>query len=212
MPLNVSGREELLIPSIFSFYSNKQYLQIFIHIVVEEESISLRLFDYFATNYSKQHKVHVDKTGTDIYTAYKQNLKGYKKEYFDPFCRRKRIAIKGKNFNISKLSETDKNKKLIFSFTELANNDPNELTKKNNNDKDIIITTIGQLNFFKWCIESNIIAYIFTNSKKIEQSMSAKKPKSDKKMTVVKKDKNKNNNNNVYKTRMNFTLKFTNNK
>jgi len=42
--------------------------------------------------------------------------------------------------------------------------------------------------------------------------MSAKKPKSDKKITVVKKDKNKNNNNNVYKTRMNFTLKFTNNK
>lgn len=205
MSFKISGREELLIPSIFDFYSNKKCLEIFIHFVVEDGAISLRLFDYFATNYSKYHKVHVDKTGTDIYTAYKQNLKGYKKEYFDPFCRRKRIAISGENFKISELSKIDENKKLILRI-----NDLNELNKKYNKNKDIIITTIGQLNFFKWCIESNVIRYVFANIKQIEESMSNKKPK---KPTVVK-NKNKGdnkNNNNIYKTRMNFTIKFTNN-
>ncbi len=220
MAFQISGREEILIPSVFEFYSNKKHMEIFNEIVVKGEYISLRLFDYFATNYSKQNKVHIDKTGTDIYTAYKQNLKGYKKEYFDPFCRRKRIALRGKNFNISELNNVEKYKKLLFTFTELKSE--NELSKKNNDNADIIITTIGQLNFFKWCIQSDIIPYILKHSKKIEQLMSSKKPKNDKPKLpeggdrgVSKKTSSedlitKNNNQGVYKTRMNFTLKFTN--
>jgi len=225
MAFQISGREEILIPSVFEFYSNKKHMEIFNEIVVKGEYISLRLFDYFATNYSKQNKVHIDKTGTDIYTAYKQNLKGYKKEYFDPFCRRKRIALRGKNFNISELNNVKKYKKLLFTFTELKSE--NELSKKNNDNADIIITTIGQLNFFKWCIQSDIIPYILKHSKKIEQLMSSKKPKpkkvafGDKSLRDAGADKTtkktssedlitKNNNQGVYKTRMNFTLKFTN--
>ena len=40
------------------------------------------------------------------------------------------------------------------------------------NNKDIQIkTTLGQLNFFKWCINNLIIDYIINNFKRIEDDM-----------------------------------------
>ena len=61
---------------------------------------------------------------------YKNQLKAYSKKQFDPFCRRERIII-----NISDLSWK------IFD------------DKDDNKCKDNeLITTVGQLNFFKWFI------------------------------------------------------------
>ena len=39
------------------------------------------------------------------------------------------------------------------------------------NNKDFIVTTIGQLNFFKWAIKNNIIEYISNNYNTIELDM-----------------------------------------
>ena len=36
---------------------------------------------------------------------------------------------------------------------------------------DYIITTVGQLNFFKWAIENYILEYIEKNIKEIEEDM-----------------------------------------
>jgi len=50
-----------------------------------------------------------------------------------------------------------------------------------------IITTIGQLNFFKWFISKNILDYIIINKNNIEQDMNKnKKNKFDKKINKVK--------------------------
>ena len=48
------------------------------------------------------------------------------------------------------------------------------------NEKDSIITTVGQLNFFRWAIDNGIIKYIKDNLKEIEEDMNTniKKPKS----------------------------------
>jgi hypothetical protein len=37
--------------------------------------------------------------------------------------------------------------------------------------EDGILTTVGQLNFFRWCIRENIIDYVFNNIKDIEKDM-----------------------------------------
>jgi hypothetical protein len=51
--------------------------------------ISLRLLDWLCTNYSKSHmNTFTSKSNVEIYHMYKNNLRGFGKRYFDPFCRR----------------------------------------------------------------------------------------------------------------------------
>ena len=51
------------------------------------------------------------------------------------------------------------------------------------NDTDSVVTTVGQLNFFKWAIENDILKYIGSNLKDIEEDMNQniKKPVGKKK-------------------------------
>jgi len=63
-----------------------------------------------------------------------------------------------------------------------------------------IVTTVGQLNFFKWCLEKNVINYIVNNLSKIEKSMLD--------VSSEKKMEKKPEKSNVYKTVMHVTVKF----
>jgi hypothetical protein len=57
--------------------------------------ISLRLIDWFVTNYAKQHNISYVLNSQEflVYTNYKSQLKAYSKKLFDPFCRRERIMF-----------------------------------------------------------------------------------------------------------------------
>lgn len=188
----LTSKKELLINKLLEFYSNPKYLDIFIKIVDQGTMISLRLFDWFSTNYSKYNRIYIN--NIDIHSDYKDQLKGYKKEFFDPFCRRQRIFIMANNCKIREPNEVDK---VNLSYKYIDNHE------KYLSDQDGIVTTVGQLNFFKWCIKKNIINYILKNLTSIEKSMldvsSYKKGKKD---TVVKPKGN------VYKTIMHVTVKF----
>ena len=48
-----------------------------------------------------------------------------------------------------------------------------------------IETTIGQLNFFKWAIENNVINYIEENYETIEKDMNSSNSTSKRKETIV---------------------------
>jgi hypothetical protein len=134
---------------------------------IQDTKISLRLIDWFVTNYCKKNTIIINiinkKTNNNeiinIYQSYKSNLKAFSKQYFDPFRRNKKIFfifnINSNNFNIIKNID-------ILNNTEINNN----IKKKN-----IIETTIGQLNFFKWIIENNIYEYICIHKKIIENDM-----------------------------------------
>lgn len=134
---------------------------------IQDTKISLRLIDWFVTNYCKKNTIIINiinkKTNNNeiinIYQSYKSNLKAFSKQYFDPFRRNKKIFfifnINSNNFNI--INNID-----ILNNTEINNN-----IKKEN----IIETTIGQLNFFKWIIENNIYEYICIHKKIIENDM-----------------------------------------
>lgn len=150
---NVTSKQALLIIPITKFFSNHSYLFKLIEIL-KGESISLRLVDWFVTNYCKKYNIiyNLNDYKTDqppilvttetpsfdnfiiVHSNYKGQLKAYSKRNFDPFCRRNRIR---------------------FYY----------------DDNKYFITTVGQLNFFKWALENGIINYITRHLKEIDDDM-----------------------------------------
>jgi hypothetical protein len=131
-------------------------------IINGESRISLRIVDWFVTNFAKKYYTVYDITTTKIngdtetsrfkvYNDYKLKLKAYSKKRFDPFCRWERISIP---YDEEKYMET----------------------------------TIGQLNFFKWAIENNIVDYIKTNYDIIENDMNARNSTSKCKISLDEKE------------------------
>ena len=115
---NTNTQNELLMQHLMEFYKYNGHLNKMMKIINGDSKISLRIVDWFVTNYSKKR--------------------------FDPFCRWERITIPY--------------------------------------DKDTNMeTTIGQLNFFKWAIENNIIEYIENHYQLIENDMNARNSTSNRK-------------------------------
>ena len=146
----------ILLTSLKEYYKDKNNIQKLLNIIHQSDTkISLRIIDWFVTNYSKKNNIYysIYKTSDgqktfesennefvkhfNTYHAYKSQLKSYSKKKFDPFCRRDRIDFE--------YSENDEIKK--------------------------IETTIGQLNFFKWAIDNLIIDYIIKDYNIIEEDM-----------------------------------------
>jgi len=89
-------QNELILSNLTDFYlSNKSYLEKMLSIITGETKMSLRIVDWFTTNYSKRYFTVYDLNGErfKVYTDYKLKLKGYSKKRFDPFCRWERIQI-----------------------------------------------------------------------------------------------------------------------
>ncbi len=134
------SQNDLIMNNLILFYKNKDYLDKMLKIINGEAKISLRIVDWFVTNYAKKNYIVYDidindkKERFKVYNDYKLKLKAYSKKRFDPFCRWERIN---------------------FPYT----------------DNKCIQTTIGQLNFFKWCIENDIIKYIEENFSLIDNDM-----------------------------------------
>ena len=137
------SKEEVLLESLYEFYKNKNNLNKILPIVTGTSELSLRVLDYFVTNYSKNNLINLgnkNNTKYNVYQDYKNKLKSYNKRFFDPFCR------------INKKNITNK---IAFKY----------------DDEKYIVTTIGQLNFFRWAIRNNIIDYVIDDHLKINEEM-----------------------------------------
>ena len=144
-------QNSLLLKNLLDFYNKDNNLDVMLNIINGESSISLRIVDWFVTNYAKQKFTVFDlKNGErfKVYNDYKLKLKAYSKKRFDPFCRWDRINIP---YGHNKL----------------------------------IQTTIGQLNFFKWAMENDIIDYIRVNYSEIEKDMNNRNSTSKRKVNVT---------------------------
>ena len=88
-------KQELIVNSLQRFYSSCQDIPEVLKLLEGTSDISLRLIDWFVTNYSKQHNISYILQGQEflVYTNYKSQLKAYSKKLFDPFCRRERIMF-----------------------------------------------------------------------------------------------------------------------
>ena len=88
-------KQELIIQSLQAFYGNRSDLKEVLEIIEGESVMSLRLIDWFVTNYSKYHNISYIYKNHEfyVYMDYKNQLKAYSKKLFDPFCRRERILF-----------------------------------------------------------------------------------------------------------------------
>jgi hypothetical protein len=158
----LSKKEEILIEFLILFYRDR--IQILKDIIYQNNPLSLRLIDWLVTNYSKKYNIiyPINKKGEDItyfniYLDYKNQLKAYSKKFFDPFCRQKRIIIDCETFLWKEYSEQE------------SVSDINADVNLNN----FVITTVGQLNFFRWFLENKIFEYAIANIKLIDFDMSS---------------------------------------
>ncbi len=143
MSQKYSTQNELLMKTMCDFYNknNNKNIERILPIINGESITSLRLIDWFVTNYSKKFYTILqfkDANGVQkrfkVYQDYKLRLKAYSKKRVDPFCRWDRINLPYK-------------------------------------DNTFIQTTLGQLNFFRWALENKVIDYIENNSVNINNDM-----------------------------------------
>ena len=96
MGSNYTTQNDLLMTNLMKFYDEDNNLEKMLKIINGESPISLRIIDWFATNYAKKfftvYEVGVNRR-FKVYTDYKLKLKAYSKRRFDPFCRWDRITI-----------------------------------------------------------------------------------------------------------------------
>ena len=88
-------KQELIIASLQRFYGSRTDLNEIVDLLQGTSEVSLRLIDWFVTNYSKAHSTSYILNGQEfvVYMNYKNQLKAYSKKLFDPFCRRERISF-----------------------------------------------------------------------------------------------------------------------
>ena len=92
-------QNDLLMTNLMDFYKNETSLTRMLKIITGESKISLRIVDWFATNYAKKYYTlyNIDSSSVNrrfiVYVDYKLKLKAYSKKRFDPFCRWDRISI-----------------------------------------------------------------------------------------------------------------------
>ena len=99
MSKNYSTQNDLLLINLLEFYNteNNNNMDRMLQIINGESRISLRIIDWFATNYAKKHYTVYQVQDSDrrfkVYNDYKLKLKAYSKKRFDPFCRWDRITV-----------------------------------------------------------------------------------------------------------------------
>ena len=130
----IQSKEQWVLHRLEKFYADPDNFRRVEEILTGKSRLSLRLLDWFVTNYSKKHNVSFMAKGDRhviVYLVYKSHLKAYNKKMFDPFCRWKRIQFRG------------------------------------------LDTTVGQLNFFEWAIQDEVLDYLETHYDEIHADMEA---------------------------------------
>jgi len=98
--LKYASQNDLLLTKLMKYYKDESKLNEMLSIITGDAKISLRIVDWFTTNYAKKYyTLFNEKTRFKVYSDYKLKLKAYSKKRFDPFCRWDRISIPYKDGN-----------------------------------------------------------------------------------------------------------------
>ena len=77
-------KQELIVSSLQKFYATRQDIKEILPILQGTSPLSLRLVDWFVTNYAKKHNTGYILEGQEflVYTNYKSQLKAYSKKFY----------------------------------------------------------------------------------------------------------------------------------
>lgn len=148
---------DIIKESLIAFYNKDNNAHKVIPILSGKTRVSLRLLDWFVTNYSKKHRTVYRVLGDYfiVHMEYKSQLKAFSKNRFDPFCRH------------ANAKNTDKKDLISIRYRV-----PDTRKKKSTGTiENVIHTTVGQLNFFKWALQNGIIDYVIQHFADINKDM-----------------------------------------
>ena len=161
---NLTGKT-LLLSSISKYFKNNpKHLEHLKNIISGKSFISLRLIDWLLTHFAKNNNIQywIDDDNKKIFKTLPDNIK-------------KAASLRKFNMYIDYRAQLKSFSKMYF--------DPFRRHERINykiSDKEIIETTIGQLNLFRWFFKNYIYEYIVNNYTEISKNMSSKN-KNDKK-------------------------------
>lgn len=136
-------KHNLLMSKLKIFYEDKKNMNELLPIINGNTKLSLRIIDWFVTNYCKKYNItyYIDKSNNINTTG----------EQFIVYLRYK---MQLKSFLKKQFDPFCRRERIKFFY-----------------DDKHLVTTVGQLNFFKWAIEKGVIQYIKDNIKDIEADM-----------------------------------------
>ena len=188
-------KKNLLYSSLTEFYSGipEEDMERFLDIISGKSKISLRIIDWFVTNYSKKKNIvyYINQGAGNSASA--TGKKGSNK--------RKRLSPKAR-YQENAPDKVNNSTVQFFVYlryrSQLTSYHKIKFDPFCRNDRIVnwgpngdITTTLAQLNFFKWAIENRVLDYISAHLKEIELDMNTnirpgkeKKKGSGKKKTV----------------------------
>ena len=146
-------QNELLLTNLLEFYKKEDHMERLMKIINGESTVSLRIIDWFVTNFAKKN-----------FTVYSIPAKNRCSTVINGEENMERFKV----FHHYKLELKAYSKVRFDPFSRRE-----RITIPYTNDT-CLQTTIGQLNFFKWAIENQVLEYIENNYDEIEADMNSR--------------------------------------
>jgi len=168
-------KKNLLYSSLTKFYNSisKEDMNLFLDIISGKSKISLRIIDWFVTNYSKKKNIVYYINNSDVSAKPLTGKNGsLKKKRFSPKSRFQENAPERVNSSTMQFFVYLRYRSQLTSYHKI------KFDPFCRNDRIVnwgpngdITTTLAQLNFFKWALENQVIQYIENNYSDIEADM-----------------------------------------
>jgi hypothetical protein len=146
-------QNELLLTNLLDFYKKEDHMERLMKIINGESKVSLRIIDWFVTNFAKKNFT--------VYSIPAKNrcstvING--EENMERFKVFHHYKLELKAYSKVRFDPFSRRERIMIPYT---------------NDTSLQ-TTIGQLNFFKWAIENQVLEYIEKNYDEIELDMNSR--------------------------------------
>lgn len=104
--MEIPTKDHWVLQRLTQFYLKPGMFERVRDVVESKTRISLRMIDWFVTNYAKEYGVSYEREGRTVvvFLEYKSHLKAYSKRMFDPFCRWKHIPFRGMDTTVGQLN------------------------------------------------------------------------------------------------------------
>ncbi|CAH6421178.1 Hypothetical protein UVM_LOCUS394 [uncultured virus] len=180
-------REQAFLDGMRSFWSTARLRRI-VPILLKRSPITLSLIDWLSTNYARKHGTNYplsaeDPWDFDVYQSYKQHLGAFQRPCFDPYCRNQRILVEFVDMpelydnpdEDERVDDDDHSSETRAGASSLGSGD-DEYDVLGTRVVDgvtlrYLVTTVGQLAFFRWAIQFQVIDYCERHIDEIAQDL-----------------------------------------
>lgn len=150
----MSNSRNLLLTSLTAYYiQHMESCQVISDTISGNSKLSLRILDWFVTHYARVNKVVYYLDGETVYYTYPESGGAHIRKFNLYLEYRKQLQSYTKMY----FDPFRRHERITF----VTSQEPLQ----------VIETTVGQLNFFRWATENHVIDYVLRNIADIEQHM-----------------------------------------